>query len=166
MPCRVFSERRRAHPWCWIDTGLPDIFRVGARRRGLIWNRSLCRQSGARIEIRTDVEKRLKVAAITGFTAGEMEGNWQATEVGLQVNLGRETATRAAKRSSCCPLLRPLPRHGRAPRWNRTSAPNAPSRSSPPGHRRTLRKFQIGSAARTASTRCSSARISPEEPAK
>ena len=30
----------------------------------------------------------------------------------------------------------------------------------------TLRKFQIGSAARTASTRCSSARISPEEPAK
>jgi hypothetical protein len=27
-----------------------------------------------------------------------MEGNWQATEVGLQVNLGRETATRAAKR--------------------------------------------------------------------
>ena len=26
VPCRVFSERRRAHPWCWIDTGLPDIF--------------------------------------------------------------------------------------------------------------------------------------------
>jgi hypothetical protein len=49
---------------------------------------------GARIEIRTDVEKRLKVAAITGFTAGEMEGNWQATEVGLQVNLGREKPPR------------------------------------------------------------------------
>ena len=31
VPCRVFSERRRAYPWCWIDTGLPDIFRVGAR---------------------------------------------------------------------------------------------------------------------------------------
>src|SRR4029077_15210876 len=31
-----------------------------------------------------------KLPAITGFTAGEMEGNWQATEVGLQVNLGRE----------------------------------------------------------------------------
>ena len=42
-------------------------------------------ECGARIEIRTDVEKRLKVAAITGFTAGEMEGNSQATEVGLQV---------------------------------------------------------------------------------
>ena len=41
-------------------------------------------EGGARIEIRTDVEKRLKVAAITGFTPGEMEGNWQATEVGLQ----------------------------------------------------------------------------------
>jgi Helix-turn-helix len=32
----VFSERRRAYPWCWIDTGLPDIFRVGARRRDLM----------------------------------------------------------------------------------------------------------------------------------
>src|SRR4029077_18369821 len=160
----------------------------GARRRDLIWIVAFVTECGARIEIRTDVEKRLKVAAITGFTAGEMDGNWQATEVGLQVNLGRETATRAAKRLIMLPLfapaaetwarttvesnicakcaLRPLPRHGRAPRWNRTSAPNAPSRSSPPGHRRTLRKFQIGSAARTASTRCSSARISPEEPAK
>ena len=43
--------------------------------------------------------------------------------------LGRETATRAAKRLICCPLLRPLPRYGLAPRWHRTSAPNAPSRS-------------------------------------
>ena len=66
----------------------------------------------------------------------------------FQVNFGRETATRAAKRLIMLPLLRPLPRHGRAPRWNRTSAPNAPSRSSPPGYRRTLRKFQIGSAAK------------------
>ena len=64
-------------------------------------------ESGARIEIRTDVEKRLKVAAITGFTAGEMEGNWQATEVGLQVDLGRETATRAAKRLIMLPPFAP-----------------------------------------------------------
>ena len=114
VPCRVFSERRRAHPWCWIDTGLPDIFRVGARRRDLIRNRSLCRR--VRIEIRTDVEKRLKVAAITGFTAGEMEGNWQATEVGLQMNLGRETATRAAKRLIILPPFAPA-----AETWARTT---------------------------------------------
>src|SRR6185437_10728732 len=62
-------------------------------------------ECGARIEIRTDVEKRFKVVAITGFPAGEMEGNWQATEVGLQVNLGRETATRAAK---CLIMLPPF----------------------------------------------------------
>ena len=79
--------------------------RFDTRRRDLIWNRSLCHRVRARIEIRTDVEKRLKVAAITGFTAGEMEGNWQATEAGLQVTLGRETATRAAKRLIMLPPL-------------------------------------------------------------
>ena len=60
VPCRVFSERRRAYPWCRIDTALRDIFRVGARRRGLIWNRSLCRRVRRAIEIRTDVEKRVE----------------------------------------------------------------------------------------------------------
>jgi hypothetical protein len=50
----------------------------------------LVTECGARIEIRTDVEKRLKVATITGFTAGKMEGNGQAAEVGLQVNLVKE----------------------------------------------------------------------------
>jgi hypothetical protein len=38
--------------------------------------------------IGADVEKRLEVAAIAGLTTGEMKGNWQATEIGLQVNLG------------------------------------------------------------------------------
>src|SRR4029077_5389951 len=99
----------------------------GARRRDLIWIVAVVAESGARIEIRTDVEKRLKVAAITGFTAGEMEGNWQATEVGLQVNLGRETATRAAKRLIMLPPFAPAAETWGAPRWNRTSAPNAPS---------------------------------------
>src|SRR6185437_10399871 len=73
-------------------------------------------ECGARIEIRTDVEKRFKVAAITGFTAGEMEGNWHATEVGLQVNLGRETATRAAKCLIMLPPFAPA-----AETWARTT---------------------------------------------
>ena len=123
-------------------------------------------ECGARVEIRTDVEKRLKVAAITGFTASEMEGNWQATEVGLQVNLGRETATRAAKRLIMLPPFAPA-----AETWARTTVESnictkcavslIAARAS-----KNARKFQIGSAARTASTRCSSARISLEEPAK
>jgi hypothetical protein len=57
-----------------------------------------------------------KAAAITGFTAGEMEGNWQVTEVGLQVNLGRETATRAAKRLIMLPPFAPA-----AETWSRTT---------------------------------------------
>jgi hypothetical protein len=36
-----------------------------------------------------------------------MKGNGQATEVGLQVNLGRETATRAAKRLIMLPPFAP-----------------------------------------------------------
>jgi hypothetical protein len=56
-----------------------------ARRRGLIWNRSpFVTECGTELRSGPIVEKRLKVAAITGFTAGEMEGNWQGIEVGLQ----------------------------------------------------------------------------------
>src|SRR4029077_19768423 len=88
----------------------------GARRRDLIWIVAFVTECGARNEIRTDVEKRLKVAAITGFTASEMEGNWQAPEVGLQVNLGRETATRAAKRLIMLPPFAPA-----AETWARTT---------------------------------------------
>ena len=33
-----------------------------------------------------------------GLTTGEMKGNWQPTEIGLQVNFGRKAATRAAER--------------------------------------------------------------------
>ena len=61
--------------------------------------------------------------------------------------------------------VRRPPKHARAPRWSRTSAPDAPSRSSPPAHRRRLRKSRFGLIARTVSRRCSSVRISPEEPA-
>ena len=86
------------------------------RGRGWPWNRILCRESGARIKIGTDVEKGLEVAAITGFTAGQMEGDWQTTEVGLQMDLGRETAARAAKRLIILPPFAPA-----AETWARTT---------------------------------------------
>jgi len=43
-PCLVECFRKEGGHILGVgfDTGLPDIFRVGARRRGLIWNRSLC----------------------------------------------------------------------------------------------------------------------------
>ena len=34
-----------------------------------------------------------------------MKGNWQASKIGLQVNLGREATTRAAKRLIVLPPL-------------------------------------------------------------
>ncbi len=77
---------------------------------------ALVTERGARIDIGADVEKRLEVAAIAGFTTGEMKGNWQATEIGLQVDLGRETATRAAQRLIVLPPFAPA-----AETWARTT---------------------------------------------
>ena len=45
-----------------------------------------------------------------------MKGNWQATEIGLQVDLGRETATRAAQRLIVLPPFAPA-----AETWARTT---------------------------------------------
>jgi hypothetical protein len=44
-----------------------------------------------------------------------MKGNWQATEIGLQVNLGREAATRATERLTMLPPFAPA-----AETWART----------------------------------------------
>jgi hypothetical protein len=74
--------------WCWIDTGLPDIFRAGERHRGSISNHSVITECRTRVDIGTDVEQRLKVPAIAGLSAGEVECNWQATKFSLQMNLG------------------------------------------------------------------------------
>ena len=62
------------------------------------------------------VEKRLEVAAVAGLTTSEMKGNWQAAEIGLQVNLGREAATRAAERLMMLPPFAPA-----AETWARTT---------------------------------------------
>ena len=119
-------------------------------------------ECGARIEIRTDVEKRLKVAAITGFTAGEMEGNWQATEVGLQVNLGRETATRAAKRLIMLPPFAPA-----AETWARTTVEsNICTKCAVSLIAARASKNASKVPDRLSRQNRSSARISPEEPAK
>ena len=63
----------RAYSWCWIDTGLPDIFRVGVQPLGLIWIVALVAERGARIDVGADVEQCLEVAAVARLTAGEMK---------------------------------------------------------------------------------------------
>ena len=87
-PCREFSERRRVCLWCWIDTGLPGIFRAGGRPRGLIGIVALVTERGARIDTGADVEQRFEVTAVAGLTTGEMKCDGQAAEIGLQMNLG------------------------------------------------------------------------------
>ena len=88
-------------------------------------------ECGARIEIRADVEKRLKVAAITGLTAGRGLGVLASySESVLQVNLGREKPPRErpARPVSMLPPIAPAcERYGgaRTNGGNLTPAPNA-----------------------------------------
>ena len=53
---------------------MPDIFRVGARRRDLIGIVAFVTERGARIDIGAEVEKKLEVAAVAGFAARQMKG--------------------------------------------------------------------------------------------
>ena len=69
-----------------------------------------------RIDIGADVEKRLEVAAVAALSTTEMKGNWQLAEIGLQVNLGREAATRATERLIMLPPFAPA-----AETWARTT---------------------------------------------
>lgn len=85
--------------------------------------------------------------------------------VGRQVDFGREAAARAPECLTFLPPLPPPPRHGREPRWNRTSARDEPICSRTPAYRRTSRGHPIGSGARTVSKYCSSCRTSAARPA-
>ena len=86
---------------CWTYSTLA---RGVAVRFGIV---AFVTERGARIDIGADVEKRLEVAAVAGLTTSEMKANWQAAEIGFQVNLGREAATRAAERLIMLPPFAP-----------------------------------------------------------
>ena len=54
-----------------------------------------------------DVERCLELGAVAGFTAGQMEVERVAVEIGLEVDFGREAAARAAERLALLPPFAP-----------------------------------------------------------
>ena len=68
---------------------------------------ALVRYRDARADVRPDVERCLELCAVAGFTAGQMEVERVTVEIGLEVDFGREAATRAAERLALLPPFAP-----------------------------------------------------------
>ena len=66
-------------------------------------------------DIRAKVEQGLEIAAVAGLAAGQVKGQGQTVEIALQVDLGRKSAARAAKRLTRLPPFAPA-----AETWART----------------------------------------------
>lgn len=64
-------------------------------------------QSSPGRDVRPEVEQEWKNWAVAGFAARQMEGEWKAVEVRLEVDFGREAAARAAKGLAGLPPFAP-----------------------------------------------------------
>ena len=62
---------------------------------------------GARHDLRPEVEQDREVSAVAGLSWGQIEGDGQAGMIGLEVDLGREAATRAAEGLAILPPFAP-----------------------------------------------------------
>ena len=58
-------------------------------------------------DVRADVERCLELRAVAGFATGQVEVERMAVEIGLEVNFGREAATRAAEGLMLLPPFAP-----------------------------------------------------------
>jgi hypothetical protein len=76
---------------------------------------ALVTQCCAGRHVGTDVQQQLEVPAVAGLAFGQVEPNRMAVKVGLEVDLGREAATRAAQRLTVLPPFAPA-----AETWART----------------------------------------------
>ena len=61
----------------------------------------------ARADVRANVERCLELGAVAGFATSQMEVERKPVEIGLEVDLGRETATRAAEGLMLLPPFAP-----------------------------------------------------------
>ena len=86
---------------CWLGGGVLAVRDGGADAAparclavglGVV---TLVAENGSRRDVRAGVEQDLEIAAIAGLAAGEVEGQRQAIEIGLQVVLGGKPAARA-----------------------------------------------------------------------
>ena len=58
---------------------------------------SLIGYRDARADVWPDVERGLELRAVAGFATGQVKVERMAVEIGLEVDFGREAATRAAE---------------------------------------------------------------------
>jgi uncharacterized protein YhjY with autotransporter beta-barrel domain len=56
---------------------------------------------------RADIERGLELSAVACLTTGQMEVEWVAVEIGLEMDFGREAAARAAERLALLPPFAP-----------------------------------------------------------
>jgi hypothetical protein len=68
---------------------------------------SLIRHRDARADVGTNVERCRELSAVAGVATGQMEVERVAVEIGLDVDLGREAAARAAERLALLPPFAP-----------------------------------------------------------
>ena len=68
---------------------------------------SLVGHHNARADVGTDVERRLELCAVAGLATGQVEVERIAVEIGLEMDFGRETASRAAERLAILPPFAP-----------------------------------------------------------
>ena len=68
---------------------------LAARRTIAFGIVTLIRHRRARRDVRTDVERDRELRAVADLAAGQVEGDWQAIEVRLEVDFTREPAARA-----------------------------------------------------------------------
>jgi hypothetical protein len=76
----------------------------------------LVAENGPGRDVRADIEQDREIAAVAGLAAGQMEGQRQAVEIGLQMDFGGKPATRAAKSLAFLPPFAPA-----AETWARTT---------------------------------------------
>src|SRR5205814_1587999 len=83
-------------------------------------------------DVRANVEQDLEVAAVAGLAAGQAEGQRQRSKSNFRWILVEKPPRERPRACPFCPLLRPLPRHGRARSSNRPSGRGERCRSFPP----------------------------------
>ena len=111
---RLGKERRLLFGGRPIRNGRADATGAGGLPVGL-GVIALVAHSSARRDVRPEVEQRLEVRAVADLTTGQVKAQRIAIPVGLEVDLGREAAARAAQRLPALPPFAPA-----AETWART----------------------------------------------
>ena len=113
-------KRLREEGWALLRVGFErdggrDAARPGAGPDGL-GVIAIVGERRARRDIGTQIQQQLEERTVAGFPAGQVEGDRQAVEVALEVDLGGEAAARTAEGLAVLPPFAPA-----AETWARTT---------------------------------------------